>query len=121
LVSKKDDKVNTYSGGMKRRLNLGVALLNQPDLLILDEPTAGVDMQSRDLIFENILKLKNTGVSLIYTTHYLEEIEKICGDIGVIHSGQTLVQTTVKDFKEKYHRTSIEDSYRDLLKERAPN
>ena len=76
LSDRAGDRVDEFSGGMKRRLNLGVALLNRPGLLILDEPTVGVDPQSRNFIFEKILELRREGVTLIYSTHYLEEVRR---------------------------------------------
>lgn len=87
LTARKNDRVSEFSGGMKRRLNLGVALLNQPKLLILDEPTVGVDPQSRNFIFSKILELKAMGVTLIYSTHYLEEVKKLCDQVGIIQNG----------------------------------
>lgn len=90
LVERADDPVNEYSGGMKRRLNLGVALLNHPELLILDEPTVGVDPQSRNFIFERILDLRSQNITLIYSTHYLEEIKKLCTEVGILLDGHML-------------------------------
>jgi ABC-2 type transport system ATP-binding protein len=88
LEDRADDAVQTYSGGMKRRLNLAVALLNRPELLILDEPTVGVDPQSRNFIFEKILEIKEQGVTLIYSTHYLEEVRRLCDTVGIISEGK---------------------------------
>jgi ABC-2 type transport system ATP-binding protein len=88
LRTRADDAVSQLSGGMKRRLNLGVALLHEPRLLILDEPTAGVDPLSRNFIFDKILELKDRGVTLIYSTHYFEEIRRLCDSVGVIHDGR---------------------------------
>ncbi len=90
LKDRAGDPVEEFSGGMKRRLNLGVALLNRPKLLILDEPTVGVDPQSRNFIFERILELKREGVSLIYSTHYLEEVKKLCDTVGIIRAGKVV-------------------------------
>ena len=87
LSERADEPVMQFSGGMKRRLNLGVALLNQPELLILDEPTVGVDPQSRNFIFERILELRAKGVTLIYSSHYLEEVKKLCTHVGVMREG----------------------------------
>ena len=72
------DKVKKYSGGMKRRLNIGAALLHKPDLLIMDEPTVGIDPQSRSHILDTVLKLSAQGMTIIYTTHYMEEAEELC-------------------------------------------
>jgi ABC-2 type transport system ATP-binding protein len=83
--------VEKLSGGLKRRLNLGVALLNTPDLLILDEPTVGVDPESRQFIFDKILELKAGGMTLIYSTHYLEEVERLCDHAAIVQAGRVLV------------------------------
>lgn len=83
--------VDTFSGGMKRRLNLGVATLHQPGLLLLDEPTVGVDPQSRRLIFENLIALAEGGTTILYTTHYMEEAERLCGNIAIIDGGRILL------------------------------
>ena len=88
LESRAKDPVEEFSGGMKRRLNLGVALLNKPKVLILDEPTVGVDPQSRNFIFERVLSLKKEGVTLIYSTHYLEEVKRLCDQVGVLREGR---------------------------------
>ncbi|MBC7741319.1 MAG: ABC transporter ATP-binding protein [Bdellovibrionaceae bacterium] len=90
LGDRKNSKVSELSGGMKRRLNLGVALLNRPELLILDEPTVGIDPESRNFIFEKLLELKNEGVTLIYSTHYLEEVKKLCDQTGVLLGGRMI-------------------------------
>jgi ABC-2 type transport system ATP-binding protein len=88
-------QVGELSGGMKRRLNLGVALLNDPDLLILDEPTVGIDPETRNFIFERILELKSRGTTLIYSTHYLEEVRKLCDQVAILRDGEQVVCGTV--------------------------
>ncbi|MCB0393084.1 MAG: ABC transporter ATP-binding protein [Bdellovibrionales bacterium] len=103
------------SGGMKRRLNLAIALLNQPKLLILDEPTAGVDLQSRDVIFDTILNLKKKGATLLYTTHYLEEVERLCDRIGVLQNGRIIYNDQVDTFKNEFKGQSVEACYKELL------
>src|SRR5450755_2107595 len=80
---------------MKRRLNLAASLLHDPQLLLLDEPTVGVDPQSRNAIFENLLELKRRGKTLVYTTHYMEEAEKLCDRIVVIDHGKVIANDTV--------------------------
>jgi ABC-2 type transport system ATP-binding protein len=94
--------VGTYSGGMKRRLNLAAALVHDPDLILLDEPSVGVDPQSRNLIFDNILALKKLGRTLIYTTHYMEEAERLCDRIAVIDLGKLLALGTVDELLETH-------------------
>jgi ABC-2 type transport system ATP-binding protein len=82
------DRAKEYSGGMKRRLNIGIGLLHRPKLLILDEPTAGVDPQSRNSILEAVGKLSDEGMAVLYTTHYMEEAERLCDRVGIIDLGE---------------------------------
>lgn len=88
LESRADHRVATYSGGMKRRLNLAAALVHQPRLLLLDEPTVGVDPQSRNLIFEEVRRLNQEGMTVVYTSHYMEEVQALCRRIGIIDQGK---------------------------------
>ena len=97
LTDRKDDRVGTYSGGMKRRLNLAAALVHEPDLLMLDEPTVGVDPQSRNKVFENIEALHREGRTVIYTTHYMEEAERLCDRIAIVDHGKLLALGTLKE------------------------
>lgn len=90
LTDKSNKLVNTFSGGMKRRLNLIAALLHQPKLIILDEPTAGVDVQSRNLILDFLSDLKSQGTTIIYSSHLLEEAERICSHIAIIDEGKLI-------------------------------
>src|SRR6202035_3242047 len=99
LVGLKDrakDKVMGFSGGMKRRLNLAAALLHDPQILLLDEPTVGVDPQSRNAIFDNLEALKNRGKTLLYTTHYMEEAERLCDRIVIIDHGKVIADDTLQ-------------------------
>lgn len=84
------------SGGMKRRLNIAIGLLNRPRLLFLDEPTVGIDPQSRHFILEAIMKINRQGTTVIYTSHYMEEIEALCDTIGILDQGRLLVQGSLK-------------------------
>ncbi len=84
------DKVDKYSGGMKRRLNIGAALLHNPELLIMDEPTVGIDPQSRNHILEAVKQLNQAGVTVIYTSHYMEEIETLCNRIAIMDKGNVI-------------------------------
>jgi len=89
------DKVATYSGGMKRRINLAVGLVNNPRLLFLDEPTVGVDPQSRNHIFESVERLnRERGMAILYTTHYMEEAERLCHSVGIIDRGKLIALDT---------------------------
>ena len=90
LAGRADHPVRTYSGGMKRRLNLAAALLHDPTLIVLDEPTVGVDPQSRNAIFEGLETLKAQGRSLLYTTHYMEEAERLCDRLVIVDHGSVV-------------------------------
>ncbi|HBC31419.1 MAG TPA: export ABC transporter ATP-binding protein [Clostridiales bacterium] len=94
------DKVEKYSGGMKRRLNIGAALLHQPELLIMDEPTVGIDPQSRSHILDTVLKLSAKGITIIYTTHYMEEAENLCTRICIMDEGKIIASGTKQELVE---------------------
>jgi ABC-2 type transport system ATP-binding protein len=94
LTERADDRVSTYSGGMKRRANIAAGLLHEPKLLVLDEPTVGVDPQSRNAILESIEVLGGAGLSVLYTTHYMEEAERLCDRIGIIDEGRLVAEGT---------------------------
>jgi len=94
LSEKGNKQVHTFSGGMKKRLNLIAALLHQPRLIILDEPTAGVDVQSRNMILDFLNDLKSQGTTIIYSSHVLEEAERICSHLGIIDEGKLITQGT---------------------------
>ena len=96
LADRRKDRVSKYSGGMKRRLNIGIGLLHKPRLLVLDEPTVGVDPQSRNAILESVEVLSREGMAVLYTTHYMEEAERLCDRIGIIDSGQVIAEGTTK-------------------------
>src|SRR2546427_6028157 len=95
LADRSRDAVKTFSGGMKRRLNLAAGLLHDPDILLLDEPTVGVDPQSRNAIFENLETLKRRGKALLYTTHYMEEAERLADRVVVIDHGKVIADDTL--------------------------
>ncbi len=94
LTDRADDLVREYSGGMSRRLNLGAGLLHQPRLLILDEPTVGVDPQSRSAILDGIAELAAQGMAVLYTTHYMEEAERLCHRVGIVEGGSIKAEGT---------------------------
>jgi ABC-2 type transport system ATP-binding protein len=97
LAERGRDTVEHYSGGMQRRLNIGVGLLHQPRLLLLDEPTVGVDPQSRNVILESIAELGARGMAILYTTHYIEEAERLCERVGIIDGGEIRAEGTPRE------------------------
>lgn len=94
LMERADEQTKKYSGGMKRRLNIGIGLLHRPGLLILDEPTVGVDPQSRNSILEAVGNLSTEGTAVLYTTHYMEEAERLCDRIAILDQGQVQAEGT---------------------------
>jgi ABC-2 type transport system ATP-binding protein len=101
LTDRLTDRVATYSGGMKRRLNLAAGLLHDPDILLLDEPTVGVDPQSRNAIFDNLELLKSRGKALLYTTHYMEEVERLADRIVVMDHGKVIAEDTLAGLQSR--------------------
>ncbi|MCK8101729.1 ABC transporter ATP-binding protein [Bacillus sp. 2CMS4F] len=97
LTERAKDKIETFSGGMKRRINIGAALMHKPELLIMDEPTVGIDPQSRNHILETVKQLNETGMTVIYTSHYMEEVEYLCDRIGIIDQGEMIAIGTKND------------------------
>ena len=97
LAPRRDDRVHTYSGGMQRRLNLACALIHEPRLLLLDEPTAGVDPQSREKLFEVIRGIAASGTTIVYTTHYIEEAERLCDRIAILDEGRIAAAGTLQE------------------------
>jgi ABC-2 type transport system ATP-binding protein len=94
LVERQNDRVDTFSGGMKRRVNIGVALLHKPQLIIMDEPTVGIDPQSRRHILDNIKMLNHEGVTVLYTTHYMEEAQELSDHIAIMDQGKVIAYGT---------------------------
>jgi ABC-2 type transport system ATP-binding protein len=97
LTERRKSRVSTFSGGMKRRLNLACALVHEPPVLLLDEPTVGVDPQSRNLIFDRIETLRKEGLTLLYTTHYMEEAQRLCDRVAIMDHGKILAEGTVDE------------------------
>jgi ABC-2 type transport system ATP-binding protein len=97
LTDRRDDRVESFSGGMRRRLNIGASLLHRPRLLVLDEPTVGVDPQSRHAILESIQTLGSAGLAVLYTTHYMEEAERLCDRVGIIDHGRLVAEGTSRE------------------------
>ncbi len=102
LADRAGDRAGRYSGGMKRRLNLACAMMHDPKILLLDEPTAGVDPQSRNSLYEAVDRLRDEGRAIIYTTHYMEEAQRLCDRVGVIDHGTMLETGTVETLIAKH-------------------
>ena len=113
LTDRADDRVSEYSGGMKRRLNLAVGVVHRPKLLLLDEPTVGVDAQSRNQIFDALLELRRAGGTLLYTTHYMEEAERLCDRLAIMNEGRVIAQGTVTEIAAaaNFANGSLEDVF----------
>lgn len=107
LLPRAKDIASTYSGGMKRRLNLAAALIHDPPLLLLDEPTAGVDPQSRNNILDTVRELARQGRTIIYTTHYMEEAQRLCDRVGIIDKGRLLCVGTVDELVRTHGGKSL--------------
>ncbi len=101
LEGRRDEYVATFSGGMKRRLNLAVSLVHRPQIVLLDEPTAGVDPHSREHIFQIVRRLRGEGTAILYTTHYMEEAERLCDRLGIMDEGKIIAMGTLDDLVAK--------------------
>ena len=108
LEDQADRRTETYSGGLKRRLNLVIGLIHEPQLLVLDEPTVGIDPQSRHFIHQSLRALHAAGMTIIYSTHYMEEAEQLCDDIAIIDHGHILAHGTVDELLRGHHGGAIE-------------
>jgi ABC-2 type transport system ATP-binding protein len=115
LTSKRHDRTRTLSGGMKRRLTLARALMHRPRLLILDEPTAGVDIELRLELWQYIEKINREGTSVMLTTHYLEEAERLCDRIAFINDGEIAAHGSLAEISDKYGVATLEDAYLELV------
>lgn len=112
LEDRRRDRVGTFSGGMKRRINMAAALVHDPAVILLDEPTVGVDPQSRNHIFEKIERLKDEGRTILYTTHYMEEAARLCDRVAIMDHGKVLAIDTVQGLIEQYGgKTVIEANF----------
>jgi ABC-2 type transport system ATP-binding protein len=105
LVDRADDTIESYSGGMRRRANIAVGLVHRPQLLVLDEPTVGVDPQSRNAILEAVTALTDEGVAVLYTTHYMEEAERLCDRVGIIDEGRLVAEGTRRELTASVGQT----------------
>ena len=118
LADRKNDLISTFSGGMKRRVNIAAAILHQPKVLFMDEPTVGIDPQSRNHIFEVIETLNKEGMTIIYTTHYMEEVERLCNRIAIVDSGEIIAQGTQDQLQEIAHvKETVELEFESLSKD----
>jgi len=115
LTGKRDDRTRTLSGGMKRRLLLARALMHRPRLLILDEPTAGVDVELRLELWHYVQRINAEGTTILLTTHYLEEAEQLCDRVAFINDGQIVAQGTSPELAAQYGVSSLEDAYLELV------
>ncbi|MGZ9585538.1 ATP-binding cassette domain-containing protein [Paenibacillus marinisediminis] len=107
LADRAKDAVGTFSGGMMRRINIAAALLHRPKFMILDEPTVGIDPQSRNHIFDLIRSLKEEGITIIYSTHYMEEVEALCDDVAIIDHGKVVAEGALNDLLAQYGGKSV--------------
>jgi len=107
LADRAKDAVSTFSGGMKRRINIAAALLHRPKLIIMDEPTVGIDPQSRNHIFEMIRSLKKDGVTVLYSTHYMEEVEALCDDLAIVDHGRVIASGSLDEVLERHGTQAV--------------
>ena len=116
LVDKADAYARTLSGGMKRRLMIAKSLIHQPTVLVLDEPTAGVDVNLRQQLWKYIIKLNKMGTTIILTTHYIEEAEKLCDRISIIDKGKLIIAEKKTKIMNKFKKKKLEDIFLKLTK-----
>jgi ABC-2 type transport system ATP-binding protein len=115
LVDKRDQRTNTLSGGMKRRVLFARALIHDPKVLFLDEPTAGVDVELRYRLWGYIRELNRGGMTILLTTHYLEEAEALCEEIALINGGNIVAQGSSEDLKNDYQARNVEEVYMKVI------
>jgi ABC-2 type transport system ATP-binding protein len=114
LEQRGKDRISKFSGGMKRRINLAIALMGNPQMLFLDEPTVGIDPQSRNKIFDTILALRAKGLTVLYTTHYMEEADRLCDRVAIIDGGKIVAMDTPSGLKRQIgdpEKVSLEDVF----------
>ncbi len=124
LKEREKDRVDSYSGGMKRRINIAAALLHKPGVLIMDEPTVGIDPQSRNHILETVLKLNSEGMTVIYTSHYMEEVEFLCTRVAIVDHGKIIASGTKEELRKlvgdndilNIEQTGINDKTVEMIK-----
>jgi ABC-2 type transport system ATP-binding protein len=114
LTERMKGKVEKFSGGMKRRINLAIALMGHPELLFLDEPTVGIDPQSRNNIYETIEGLQSKGMTILYTTHYMEEADRLCNRVAIMDGGQIIAMDTPRKLRSQIgppEQVTLEDVF----------
>jgi len=111
LEDVKDKEVGKFSGGMKRRINLAIGVIHNPSILFLDEPTVGVDVQTRHAIISYLKELNDNGTTLIYTSHQLSEAETLCRQMALIDSGKIIAEGTLEELSKKYKKKSLEELF----------
>ena len=116
LINKKNDQIRTLSGGMKRRLLIAKALSHEPEILFLDEPTAGVDVELRKILWKNLIKLKKNGITIFLTTHYIEEAEKLADRIAIIDKGRIIIIEKKKKLMSKFGKKQIQIKLKKAIK-----
>lgn len=104
-------RIDACSGGMKRRANLAVGVIHNPELLFLDEPTVGIDAQSRHVILDNLLELKQAGMSMLYTTHYMEEAQQLCDRVAIMDQGRVIAQGIPSTLAQEHRCTHLEELF----------
>jgi lipooligosaccharide transport system ATP-binding protein len=107
LTDRANDRVEPLSGGMKRRLTIARSLINQPDILLLDEPTTGLDPQARHALWDRLYQLKRRGVTLVLTTHYMDEAEQLCDRLVVMHHGRIAAEGSPRELIERYSTREV--------------
>lgn len=115
LTDKRKTNTRSLSGGMKRRVVLARALMHRPKMLILDEPTAGVDVELRLELWKYMKKVNKEGTTILLTTHYIEEAEQLCDNLALINGGKIIKTGTVKELKKHYKKNTLEDVYLELI------
>lgn len=114
LWDRRKDLPSKFSGGMKRRLNIACAIAHKPKLLIMDEPTVGIDTQSRNNILETVKELNRDGTTIVYTSHYMEEVESICTNLIIMDEGSIVEEGTTEELKNKYSKDNLEEIFLQL-------
>jgi ABC-2 type transport system ATP-binding protein len=111
LVQQANRRISSYSGGMKRRLNLAAGLLHEPQVLFLDEPTVGIDTQSRHMIHQQLIELNRVGMTILYTTHYMEEAQELCSRIGIMDGGKIIKTGCPADLLRQNDCVNLEELF----------